>query len=236
MILDLAFSVWGSGWLGCLVCWPVVSGPTRSVLKPVAPCLSSWLVAACRLSAAMRMWAHEFMEHLPIGQQICMALWTNAFWQRWSLDNVTLPSGLQSITFGFRLDQSPDAVTLPSDLQGIPFGFCFVQGLGAVSLPSGLQSVTFGSRLVQGLDAVTLPRGLQSIAFGDDLISVSQSDETLDAYSNLRLLEACGITLAQIRDAVVKFCELPFFHLVGELWTYDSRSGAFMWQNSRLDA
>ena len=36
-----------------------------------------------------------------------------------SMDKVTLPSGLQSLTFGDRYDQSMDQMTLPSGLQSL---------------------------------------------------------------------------------------------------------------------
>ena len=39
-----------------------------------------------------------------------------------SLDNVTLPSGLRSLTFGFFFNQSLDNTTLPSGLQSVTFG------------------------------------------------------------------------------------------------------------------
>ena len=39
-----------------------------------------------------------------------------------SMDNVALPSGLQSLTFGYGFNQSMDNVTLPSGLQSLTFG------------------------------------------------------------------------------------------------------------------
>merc|ERR1712054_490586 len=83
-----------------------------------------------------------------------------------SLDNVALPSSLQSLTFGNDFDQNLDNVALPSGLQSLTFGACNNQSLDNVALPSCLQSLTFGYHFDQSLDNVALPSGLQSLNFG----------------------------------------------------------------------
>ena len=58
------------------------------------------------------------------------------------LENVALPSGLQTITFGRDFNQSLENVVLPSGLLTITFGDRFNQSLENVTLPSGLQTIT----------------------------------------------------------------------------------------------
>ena len=82
--------------------------------------------------------------------------------------NLTLPSSLQSLTFGDGFNQSLDTVNLPSSLQSLTFGHVFNQSLDNVTLPSSLQSLTFGFNFNQSLDNVTLPSSLQSLTFGVD--------------------------------------------------------------------
>ena len=65
--------------------------------------------------------------------------------RRLVLDQVVLPSSLQSLSFG-----DLEKVTLPSGLQSLTFG-----NLEKVTLPSGLQSVA------QSLEKVTLTSGLR---------------------------------------------------------------------------
>ena len=60
--------------------------------------------------------------------------------------DVTLPSGLQTLTFGY--------------------GSEFAQSLEQVTLPSGLQTLMFGSGCDQSLEKATLPSGLQALMFG----------------------------------------------------------------------
>ena len=80
-----------------------------------------------------------------------------------SMDNVALPSGLQSLTFGYGFNQSMDNVTLPSGLQSLTFGNNFDQRMDKMTLSSGLQSLTFVGRFNQRMDNVTLPSALQII-------------------------------------------------------------------------
>ncbi len=42
-----------------------------------------------------------------------------------SLEQVTLPSSLQSIAFGYGFNRSLEQATLPSSLQSIAFGYVF---------------------------------------------------------------------------------------------------------------
>ena len=72
-------------------------------------------------------------------------------WQVWQgirrlalpeLPAVELPSGLQSISFGFHFNQA--SRRCPSGLQNISFGENFNQSIEKETLPSGLQSISFG--------------------------------------------------------------------------------------------
>ena len=106
------------------------------------------------------------------------------------LDRTTLPSSLQSLTFGTHFNQELDQVTLPSIVQSFTFGIHFNQILFGVTLPSSLQSLTFvhvhlnqrrgqerpcpaickawplAMAFNQSLDRTTLPSSLQSLTFG----------------------------------------------------------------------
>ena len=135
---------------------------------------SSLLVAACRLFAAMRMWALGFLEHLPIGQQNLHGAVDHCLSAKEEPRHCDTAKWLPE--FHVQLPFRPKSQRCDSAMWPAEYHICFVQGL----------------------DIVSLPRGLQSIAFGDDLI---------DAYSDLRSLEAYGVLLVQIQDAVVKFCE-----------------------------
>merc|ERR1719224_101149 len=93
------------------------------------------------------------------------------------LDKVTLPSSLQTLTFGSSFNQSLDKVTLPSSLQTLAFGCFFNQSLDEVTLPSSLQTLIFGKYYGKyynqrvsldnnqrlSLDKVTLPSSLQTL-------------------------------------------------------------------------
>ena len=86
-------------------------------------------------------------------------------WRNRNTDNLILPSGLQSLTFGLQFNQRLDNATLPSSLQSLKFGWMFNQSLDNTTLPSGLQSLTFGIHFNQSLDNTTLPKGLQIFEF-----------------------------------------------------------------------
>ena len=68
--------------------------------------------------------------------------------------DVTLPSGLQTLTFGYgcEFDQSLEQMTLPSGLQTLMFGSGFDQSLEKATLPSGFEThlggEDFGNRVV----------------------------------------------------------------------------------------
>eukprot|EP00419_Tripos_fusus_P011463 CAMPEP_0172660496 /NCGR_PEP_ID=MMETSP1074-20121228/4095_1 /TAXON_ID=2916 /ORGANISM="Ceratium fusus, Strain PA161109" /LENGTH=205 /DNA_ID=CAMNT_0013476115 /DNA_START=79 /DNA_END=693 /DNA_ORIENTATION=+ len=112
------------------------------------------------------------VESVLAGEQLGTRwqIWENVHKLNWSRDqclpHVTLPSGLQQLTFGSFFNQSLDHVTLPSGLQQLTFGMAFNQSLDQVTLPSGLQQLTFGRYFDQSLDHVTLPSGLQQLTFG----------------------------------------------------------------------
>ena len=83
-----------------------------------------------------------------------------------SMDKVTLPSSLKSLTFGKQFNQILENGTLPGSLQSLSFGGAFNQSLEIVTLPGNLQSLTFGWNFDQSLENVTLPGSLQSLTFG----------------------------------------------------------------------
>ena len=59
---------------------------------------------------------------------------------------MTLPSGFQAWTSGYGSEcQSLEQVTLPSGLQTLMFGSGCDQSLEKATLPSGLQALMFGS-------------------------------------------------------------------------------------------
>ena len=57
---------------------------------------------------------------------------------------VTLPSGLQTLTFGSGFDRNLEKASLPSGLQTLRLAKCFNQCLENMTLPSCLQTLTFG--------------------------------------------------------------------------------------------
>ena len=91
---------------------------------------------------------------------------TDLFWYGPGLDNLILPSGLQSLTFGYDFNQRLDNTTLQPSLHSLTFvGYGFDQSLDNTTLPSGLLSLTFGYRFNQNLDNATLASGIQSLTF-----------------------------------------------------------------------
>ena len=93
-----------------------------------------------------------------------------------SLDNVTWPAGLQSLSFKGDFNQRLDNVTWPAGLQSLTFGREFNHSLENVTWPAGLQSIGFGEHFNQSLDNVTWPAGLQSLTFVKNLQSLQHSD------------------------------------------------------------
>lgn len=103
---------------------------------------------------------------------------------------MTLPGGLQNLTFGNGFDQDMNQVTLPRTLQHLAFGrsglpikgltfpdelksltfvnFSPKQIRDKVTLPGSLRSFTLGDRFNQSLDPVTLPSSLESLILGRD--------------------------------------------------------------------
>ena len=85
-----------------------------------------------------------------------------------SLDGVTLPSNLQSLTFGRTFNQSLDGVTLPSNLQSLTFGYIVQPKPWWSDLAEQLAKLDFRRYAFnQSLDRATLPSNLQSLTFGD---------------------------------------------------------------------
>eukprot|EP00435_Cladocopium_sp_Y103_P068648 s381_g31.t3 len=87
-----------------------------------------------------------------------------------SLKRVTLPSTLQSLSFGAFFNQSLEGVDFPSGLQNLTFGYYFNQPLDVVMLPSHLQSLELGLDFNQSM--AKLPSTLQSLTFGVNLQSL----------------------------------------------------------------
>ena len=101
---------------------------------------------------------------------------------------MTWPAGLQSLTLGYRFNQSLDNVTWPAGLQNLTFGAwpaClqslalgdrFNQNLGNVMWPAGLQNLFFGTFSAKKLNVVW-PEGLQSLS----LLNIEHPEEILPA-------------------------------------------------------
>ena len=64
--------------------------------------------------------------------------------------NVTLPTGLQSLTFGKAFNQNIDNLTLPNGLQSLTFGEAFNQSMDNVTLSIGVQRISL-VRCLSGL-------------------------------------------------------------------------------------
>jgi len=79
----------------------------------------------------------------------------------------SLPSSLESLTFGHKFNQSLNGVTFPSRLQSLTFGYHFNQSLQGVTLPRGLRTLTFGCSFNKSLEKVAFPSGLQNLTFGE---------------------------------------------------------------------
>eukprot|EP00434_Breviolum_minutum_P007396 symbB.v1.2.006527.t2/scaffold389.1/size214891/2 len=133
----------------------------------------------------------QSLENITLPGSLQSLTFGNGFNQ--SLENVILPGGLQSLTFGDGFDQSLENVTLPSSLQSLTFGNGFDESMENITLPSSLQSLTFGilesltfgDNFNQSLENVTLPSSLQSLTFGDDF---DQSLENVTLPSSLQSL------------------------------------------------
>eukprot|EP00913_Durusdinium_trenchii_P013969 g13116.t1 len=102
-----------------------------------------------------------------------------------SLEGVTFPSSLQTLTFAYSFNESLKGVALPSSLLSLTFGSRFNQSLEGVTLPSSLQTLTFGDRFNKSLADVTLPSSLQSLTFG---CCFDQSLETVIFPTSLHTL------------------------------------------------
>ena len=131
-------------------------------------------------------WPKQTLDNLTIPSGLQSLTFGDKFNQ--SMDNTTLPSGLQSLTFGWDFNQSMDNMTLPSGLQSLTFGVGFNQSMDNTTLPSGLQSLTFGVRFNQNMNSTTLPSGLQSLTFGR---AFNQSMSNMTLPSGLQSL-TCG--------------------------------------------
>ena len=78
---------------------------------------------------------------------------------------MTWPAGLQSLSFGYRFNQSLDRVAWPAGLQRLTFGYEFNQSLDNVTWPASLQILTLGHCFEQSLDNVVWPEDLLSLSF-----------------------------------------------------------------------
>jgi hypothetical protein len=111
---------------------------------------------------------------------------------------VTLPSSLQSLTFGHAFNQSLQGVTLPNSLQILTFGSNtgsnFYQDLNGVALPSSLRSLTFNRSFVR-LEGMTFPTTLESFRCGGVLVSCAwfaPKEPLGQTHSQRKLLFSCA--------------------------------------------
>lgn len=81
------------------------------------------------------------------------------------LEEVTLSSSLQSLTFLDNFGQSLKGVTLPSSLHSLTFGNGFGRSLERVTLPSNLRSLACGEFFNHSLEHVMLPSSLRRLVF-----------------------------------------------------------------------
>ena len=78
---------------------------------------------------------------------------------------MTLPTGLQSLTFEGHFNQRRDNMTVATGLQSLTFEGHFNQRLDNMTVATGLQSLTFEGHFNQRLDNMTVATGLQSLTF-----------------------------------------------------------------------
>eukprot|EP00435_Cladocopium_sp_Y103_P073244 s689_g42.t3 len=116
-----------------------------------------------------------------------------------SLEGVSLPNNLQSLTLG-SFNRSMRGVNLPSNLKSLDFGNHFDQSLEGVTLPSSLQSLTFGNAFNQSLEGVTLPCSLESLTLGDWF---NQNVEKVSLPSSLQSLNLGGYFNQSLRRVIL---------------------------------
>ena len=63
-----------------------------------------------------------------------------------SLERVTFPSSLHSLSLGYEFDRSLEGVNLPMGLQSLTLTHFFNKSLSHVTLPEGLKSLSFGGK------------------------------------------------------------------------------------------
>ena len=78
----------------------------------------------------------------------------------------SLPSFLQTLSFGHNFDQPLQGVNFPASLQTLTFGSDFDQSLQGVSFPASLQTLTFGEVFDQPLQGVNFPASLLTLNLG----------------------------------------------------------------------
>ena len=91
-----------------------------------------------------------------------------------SVEQVSLPTGMQSFTFRWTWRRLPRRLQrrelrlrgAPGGLQSFTFCERFKQSLMDVSLPIGLLNLGVGNCYEESLNHVSLPSGLRSVAFG----------------------------------------------------------------------
>ena len=69
---------------------------------------------------------------------------------------------------GFVGVYSPICWTLPSNLQSLSFGNSFNQNIEELELPRGLRHLTFGDEFNQCMDKIKLPDSLESLTCGQN--------------------------------------------------------------------
>ena len=120
-------------------------------------------------------WLPCMSQHACLAAAICpraFAPWHLHLSFHQELDNVRLPPGLQSLTFGARFNQSLDNASWPVGLRTLTFGRNFDQSLDKVTWPAGLQSLTFGWRFrSEPGQSDMASRPAKPVTFGDEFQS-----------------------------------------------------------------
>jgi hypothetical protein len=68
-----------------------------------------------------------------------------------TLEGVTLPSSLESLTLGYHFNQSLQGVVFPEHLESLSFGHLYNQSLEGVRFPESLQTLKFGDSFQHSL-------------------------------------------------------------------------------------
>jgi hypothetical protein len=101
---------------------------------------------------------------LPSGLQTLTFGWVfNKF-----IDYGVLPAGLQTLNFGQKFNQPIERDVLPIELKNLTFGNEFNHSIQQVRLLNSLQTLKLGFSFNQPIEAGVLPSSLQSLTFGSE--------------------------------------------------------------------